>query len=134
MTARLAAEAVLLLHLAFIVFAVLGGWLALRWRWMPWLHLPAATWGVIVEWSGSICPLTYLENHFLRLAGESGYAGGFVERYLWPLIYPQDLTRQHQMAIGLLVLVMNLAAYAVVYARRQRRLRTTPATSTASSS
>jgi hypothetical protein len=119
MTYRAAADAVLLLHLAFIVFAVFGGWLALRWRWMPWLHLPAATWGVIVEWSGSICPLTYLENHFLRLAGDARYAGGFVERYLWPLVYPQGLTRQHQLAIGLLVLVANLAAYAAVLARRR---------------
>ncbi len=120
MLARLLADAVLLLHLAFIAFVVLGGWLALRWRWMPWLHLPAAAWGFVVEWSGSICPLTYLENHFLRLAGDAGYAGGFVERYLWPLIYPQALTPEHQFALGLLVLVVNVLAYAVVDARWRR--------------
>ena len=129
MTWRIAADAVLLAHLAFIVFAVLGGWLVLRWRWMPWLHLPAAAWGVIVEWSGSICPLTHLENHFLRLAGDAGYAGSFVERYLWPLIYPQGLTREHQFAIGLFVLAMNVAAYAVVVTRHRRAAAPTSTTS-----
>jgi hypothetical protein len=120
---RIAADAVLLVHLAFIVFAVLGGWLALKWRWMPWLHLPAATWGVVVEWSGSICPLTHLENHFLRRAGEAGYAGGFVEHYLWPLIYPQGLTREHQMVLGAIVLAMNVVAYGWLIVHRRCRPR-----------
>jgi hypothetical protein len=116
---RLAADAVLVVHLVFIAFAILGGWLALRLAWMPWLHLPAAGWAVFVEWSGSVCPLTYLENHFLRLAGEAGYAGGFVERYLWPLIYPQGLTRQHQLVLGTAALGINLVAYGYWWRRRR---------------
>lgn len=126
MLTRLLADGVLLLHLAFIAFVVLGGWLARRWRWLAWLHVPALAWGVIVEWSGSICPLTYLENHFLRLAGEAGYAGGFIERYVWPLIYPQGLERWHPFALGALVLLINLAAYATwALATRSRNSPTT---------
>ena len=117
---RIAADAVLVLHLAFIAFAVFGGWLATRWTWLPWLHLPAAAWAVLVECSGSICPLTHLENHFLRLAGEAGYDSSFVERYLWPLIYPQGLERGHQFVIALVVLAVNVAAYASWWRRRAR--------------
>lgn len=96
MDARLAADAVVLLHLAFIAFAMLGG-VSVAWRpCIAWLHLPAAAWGAWIEFSGAICPLTPLENHLRRMAGASGYAGGFVERYLIPVIYPAGLTAQAQ--------------------------------------
>ncbi len=119
MTYRLAADGVLLLHLAFIAFVLIGGVLAWRWRWMPWLHLPAAAWAVFVEWTGSLCPLTTLENHFMRLAGLAGYGGGFIEHYLWPLLYPLGLQREHQMLLGAVVLGVNLLAYSW----RWRRLK-----------
>lgn len=77
---RVLADAVLVLHLAFVVFVVAGGLLALRWRWAPFVHLPAAAWGVFVELSGRLCPLTPLENALRRAAGEAGYAGGFADR------------------------------------------------------
>jgi len=109
--ARLAADAVVLLHLAFIAFVVLGGVLA---AWRPrvaWLHLPAAAWAAWAEFSGAICPLTPLENELRRLAGQSGYAGGFVERYLIPLVYPPGLTPQVQQWLGAAVVAVNLAVY-----------------------
>lgn len=115
---RLAADAVLLLHLGFILFALLGAALALRWRWMPWLHLPALAWGATVEFMGWICPLTPLENALRRAGGAAGYAGSFVERYLVPLIYPGELTREWQFVLGGLLLVINVAIYCLVWRRR----------------
>lgn len=120
MGARLAADAVVLLHLAFIAFAMLGGVLV-AWRArIAWLHLPAAAWGAWIEFSGAICPLTPLENHLRRMAGASGYAGGFVERYLIPIVYPAGLTAQAQQWLGVLVVAVNLAIYLVVAGRCSR--------------
>lgn len=121
MLVRLAADAVLLLHLGFIAFVLLGGLLALRWRRAPWLHLPAAGWGVWIELSGAICPLTPLENRLRAAAGQAGYEGGFVEHYLLALIYPAGLTREVQWVLAALVLGVNLAIYAWVWRRRPRR-------------
>ncbi len=120
---RLAADAVLLLHLAFIVFVVAGGLLALRWRWAPLLHLPAAAWGAFVELSGRICPLTPLENALRLQAGQAGYEGSFIEHYLLALIYPAGLTHGIQFVLAALVLGVNIAVYAWVWRRRRRRSR-----------
>ncbi len=118
---RLAADAVLVLHLAFIVFVLLGGLLALRWRRAPWLHLPAAAWGGYIELSGGLCPLTPLENSLRRAAGEAGYAGGFIEHYLLPVIYPAGLTQEIQYLLAAIVLGVNALAYGWVWGRRRRR-------------
>lgn len=115
---RLAADATLLLHLAFIAFVVFGGLLALRWRRIPLFQLPAAAWGVYVELAAGTCPLTELENRLRALAGQVGYAGSFVERYLLPVIYPAGLTREGQFALAAVVLAVNLAAYALILRRR----------------
>lgn len=109
---RLLADAVLLLHLAFIVFVVFGAFLVWRFPRLAWLHLPAVAWGAFVELAGYPCPLTPLENHFRRLSGAAGFGGGFVEHYLVPTIYPQDLLREGQIALGIAVIVINVVAYA----------------------
>jgi hypothetical protein len=121
MSAAWAADAVLLLHLLFIVFALLGA--ALLWRWprIIWLHLPAVLWGAYVEFSGSLCPLTPLENRLRRAAGEQGYSSGFVEHYLLPLIYPEGLSRDMQAWLGAVVVVVNLLLYGLWLARRRRQ-------------
>ena len=120
MTYSWLADLVLLVHLLFIVFAVGGGALALRWRRMPWLHLPALAWGATVEFTGWICPLTPLENALRRAAGSATYSATFIERYLMPVIYPGELTRELQWALGVLLLVINGVVYAVVWRRRKR--------------
>jgi hypothetical protein len=117
---RLLADAVLLLHLAFIVFVVSGGLFLLRWPRLPWLHVPAVAWGVSIELSGCICPLTPLENRLRQLGGEAGYAGGFVEHYLLPIIYPVGLTHELQIALGLGVATLNLIAYAHWWRQRHK--------------
>jgi len=117
---RLAADAVLLLHFAFILFVLFGALAAARWRWMPLLHLPAATWGFAVELTGSICPLTYLENHWRLAAGQAGYTESFLEHYLLDLIYPPGLTRGLQLLLAAAVLMLNLGGYWWVWQRRRR--------------
>lgn len=111
------AALVMVMHFAFIVFVVMGGLLVLKRRWVAWLHIPAAVWGALIEFMGWICPLTPLENKFRMLAGESGYTGDFVARYLLPIIYPGALTREIQLLLGALVLIINVLVYAVVIRR-----------------
>ena len=117
----LLADLTVLLHAAFILFAVLGGLLAVRWPRIAWLHLPAVLWAAFIEFSGRICPLTPLENHYRELAGENGYTGGFIEHYILPVIYPAGLTRNIQLGLGLGVLVVNIVAYGIVIRRSMKR-------------
>lgn len=113
------AEAVVAVHFAFVVFVVLGGLLVLWRRWVMWLHLPAAAWGAMIELGGWICPLTPLEHWLRRRGGEAGYEGGFIEHYILPVLYPRGLTRGVQLALAIVVIVVNIAAYWLV----RRRLR-----------
>jgi hypothetical protein len=115
---RLLADAVLLLHLAFILFVAFGALLVARRRRLLPVHLLAAAWGVFVEASGAVCPLTWAELHYRRLAGDAGYEGGFIEHYLLPLIYPSGLTRSAQLVLGAGVLVLNAVLYAWIWRRR----------------
>jgi len=108
---RVLADGVLVLHLLFIVFVVAGGLWLRRWPWLAWLHLPAVLWGVGIELTGGICPLTPWENRLREWGGEAGYTGGFVEHYLLPIIYPADLTRTGQVLLGLGLATLNLVAY-----------------------
>ena len=114
------ANLVLIIHVAFIFFVVLGGLLALRWRWMVWLHLPAAVWGMLVEITDWTCPLTALEINWLQAAGDAGYAGGFMEHYLMRLIYPVGLTSAVQLLLGFGVIVTNVLVYMLVWKRWRR--------------
>lgn len=113
------AGAVLLVHLAFILFAVLGAALAIRWRWVPYVHLPAVAWAFYVEVSGQICPLTYWENDLRARAGQTGYSEGFIEHYLLPVIYPAGLTPTIQYWLAGVVISMNLALYGLILLRRR---------------
>lgn len=115
------ADALVLVHLAFIAFVVAGAWLLFRWPRLVWLHLPAVAWGAYVEFSGAICPLTPLENVLRARAGESGYEGGFIAHYILPLMYPAGLTPQVQLALGTAVVVLNALAYACWWRARHRR-------------
>ncbi len=119
---RLLADLVVLLHLAFVLFVVSGGVLALKWRWVAWLHLPAAAWGAAVECGGWMCPLTPLEHWLRGQAGETAAQSDFIARYVLPTLYPEGLTREVQFALGTLVVVVNL----VIYGWLWRRTRRTP--------
>lgn len=117
----LLAALTVLVHVLFVVFATGGGLLALRWPRVAWLHLPAAAWAVFVELSGGICPLTPLENELRERGGLQPYGGDFVANYVFPALYPEGLTRDVQLWIGLGVLAINAAAYAWVISRRTKK-------------
>jgi hypothetical protein len=119
---RLGADLVVAVHVLFIAFVVVGGFLAWRWPRLVWAHAPAAIWGALIEFAGWICPLTPLENALRTRAGGVGYAGGFVEHYVLPVVYPAGLTRAVQMILGAGVILINAVAYGVIIARwRQSR-------------
>jgi hypothetical protein len=118
-----AADALVIAHLAFIIFVILGGLLLLKWPRLIYLHLPAVVWGTLVELLGWLCPLTPLELHYRMLGGETGYSESFVQHYLLPLIYPAGLTRDVQTLLAMCVITINLVIYAVIYVKYQRNSR-----------
>jgi hypothetical protein len=120
---RWAADAVLMLHLAFIAFVVFGALLSLAWRWTPVIQLPAAAWGFYAELTGRICPLTILENDLRGRAGLSGYGESFIEHYLLRVIYPEGLSGAVQFALAAVVIAANGAIYAAILLRRRRQAR-----------
>jgi hypothetical protein len=122
----LAADALVVLHLVFVAFVVLGGLLVLRWPWLAWAHLPATVWGAWIEFAGWICPLTPLENRLREEAGEQVYATSFVEHYLLPVLYPASLTREVQWLLGGVVVAVNAVVYLVVWRRSKALHRQRP--------
>jgi len=118
---RLSADFVLLLHLAFIMFAAFGGLLVPRRPRIAWLHLPALLWGVLVQWADLICPLTPLENLLREFGGEGAYGGAFIEHYVGKLLYPDALTLELLYLLGALRIVINLVVYACVLQRHRHR-------------
>lgn len=121
---RLGADAVLLLHLAFIIFVLLGGLLVAWKRGFLLLHLPAIAWGLFVELSGRPCPLTHWENLLRRLAGTAGYEAGFIEHYLLPLIYPAWLSVPVQYLLAAVVVLVNALIYGGLAWRHRHRSAT----------
>ena len=118
---RILADATVLLHLAFVVFVVAGGLLALRWPAVAWVHLPAAAWGAWVEFAGWLCPLTPLENWLRQQGGGAVYTSSFVDHYLLPVLYPSALSRELQVVLGGFVIGVNAAVYVFVLRRRTRK-------------
>jgi hypothetical protein len=115
---RLLADLVVVVHALFVVFVLLGAFLALRWHWIVWIHIPAAVWGVLIEYGGWICPLTPLENYLRREAGQAEYTGDFIQHYLLGALYPQGLTRTTQYVLGSIALLTNLIGYALLIRKR----------------
>ncbi len=115
------ADVVLSGHLLFVLFVVGGGLLVLRWRRVAWVHLPCAAWGAVVELTGWVCPLTPLEGALRRRAGEAAYTGSFLQHYVGEVLYPVNLTRSVQVALGVGVVLLNACVYGWVLWRRERR-------------
>ena len=117
--AHVLATLVVATHVAFVAFVVIGGLLVIRWRKLLYVHLAAVVWAVYVEWSGAICPLTALENTLRAAAGLEAYAGDFVAEYVFPILYPEGLTRSAQLAIGAAVLAVNVGIYILLLRGRR---------------
>jgi hypothetical protein len=120
MIANIAADVVVLVHLAFILFVAAGGLLVLRWPKLAWVHVPAVVWGALIELAGWICPLTPLENRLRGATGEAAFAGGFIDGYIMPIVYPAGLTRGMQLTLGIAVIAVNLVVYGSLFLRRKR--------------
>ena len=118
---RIAADLLVIVHFAFIVFVVVGGLAALKWRWVILLHIPAAVWAALIEFQGWICPLTPWEQELWRLGGRAPYEGGFVAHYILPVVYPDGLTRGIQVGLGVGVVVLNVLVYGWLVARATGR-------------
>lgn len=114
------ADLVVVVHLGFVLFVLFGAFLILRWPRMMWLHLLAVAWGALIEFTGWVCPLTPLENWLRRQAGEEGYEGDFLQRYLLHLLYPDGLTHEIQLLLGFGVLLVNISVYSWVWRRSCR--------------
>ena len=119
MAYRAAADAILVAHLAFVLFVVFGALLVLRWPRLAWLHIPAVVWAAFIEFSGTICPLTQLEVALRQRAGQAGYGGGFIDHYVVSLLYPEGLTQNTQSVLGAVVVAINAAIYIVAFRRRR---------------
>jgi hypothetical protein len=117
---RLLSDFLVLLHLSFIVFAVFGGLFVIQWRKVVWLHLPAVVWAAWIEFSGGICPLTYLENWLLVKSGSGGYHGDFIANYIMPIVYPANLTRKIQVTLAISVIIINLLIYGCVFMMKKK--------------
>ena len=117
MAYRAAADAILVAHFAFVLFAVLGAFLLLRWPAFVWLHAPAVIWAAFIEFSGAVCPLTPLEVALRQQAGQAGYAGGFIDHYVVSLLYPEGLTPDIQTMLGTVVVALSAAIYVVAFRR-----------------
>lgn len=120
MITRFLADVIVLVHLAFILFVAAGGLLVLRWPRLAWMHVPAVVWGALIELAGWICPLTPLENRLRASAGDAAYPGGFIDRYIMPIVYPAGLTRGLQLTLGVAVIAVNLVVYSSLVLRRKR--------------
>jgi hypothetical protein len=117
---RALADAVALFHAAFVIFVVFGSLIVIRWPGVIWIHLPAAMWGAAIEFGGWTCPLTPIENVLRSRAGEAGYAGGFVDHYIFRALYPDGLTPAIRWSLGAFVLIVNALAYGFIWNRRLR--------------
>lgn len=119
---RLFADLVVVAHVAFVLFVAVGGLLVVKWPRLAWVHAPAAAWGAAVELAGWVCPLTPLEQLLRGRAGDAGYQGDFIARYLLPVLYPEGLTRDVQLALGAAVILINGAFYVAAFRRRSGRV------------
>src|SRR4051794_25174780 len=120
---RLLADAVVIFHFCFVAFVIGGGLLVLRWRRLMWLHLPAVAWGIFIELSHGICPLTPLENHLREAGGGSAYQGDFVDHYIMPVLYPEGLTNRMQVALAGIIVTINAVCYTIIVRRHLRTRR-----------
>ena len=117
---RLLADLVVVTHLGFVLFVVFGGFLLRRWPKLIYAHVPAAVWGVLIEFGGWICPLTPLENSLRSRGGQDRYEGDFIEHYIIPLLYPHGIQRNTQLALGITALAVNALAYFLYFRNRRK--------------
>ncbi|MDX2504467.1 MAG: DUF2784 domain-containing protein [Gammaproteobacteria bacterium] len=111
---KLGADLLVIVHLGFIGFVILGGFMLLKWRWLIFIHLPAVLWAALLEFHGWVCPLTPMEQSLRQLGNQQGYTGGFIDHYILPVIYPPALEEELQLILGVLVILINSIFYLLI--------------------
>ena len=111
---ELAADLTLIVHFAFIIFVVFGVLLFIVSTKIIYVHVPALIWGIYLEFTHSVCPLTYLENWFLLKANLTTYSEGFIQKYLMPFVYPKNLTEDLQTYLAIVLIVTNIIVYRLI--------------------
>ena len=114
------ANLTLIAHLIFILFVVIGGLIFFIFPKIIYMHLPALSWGIYIELTNSVCPLTYLENWFLYKGEFTPYSNNFINNYLIPIIYPEGLTNEIQIYLGISLIVINILIYGLIYKNFKR--------------
>lgn len=117
---KLAADLLVLIHFSFIIFVVLGGFLVLRWPRVAWIHLPAVSWGIWIEFNNGICPLTTFEKSLRETANTPSYAGNFIDNYIIPIIYPPGFTPETASLLGFALLATTILIYSTAIIRKLR--------------
>ena len=115
------ANLTLIAHLIFILFVVFGGLIFFIFPKIIYMHIPALLWGIYIELTNSVCPLTYLENWFLYKGELSTYSSDFINNYLFPIIYPEGLTAEIQIYFGILLIAVNILIYGLIYKKYLKR-------------
>ena len=122
----LAANLTLIVHFAFIIFVVFGALLFFVSTKIIYVHVPALIWGIYIELTHSVCPLTYLENWFLQKANLTTYSEGFIQNYLVPIVYPKHLTDNLQIYFAIVLIVANMIMYGLIISKSKKKLATFP--------
>ena len=118
---ELAADFSLIVHFAFITFVVFGALLFFVLKKIIYVHLPALFWGIYIELTYSICPLTHLENWFLQKADLKTYSEGFIQNYLAPIVYPKNLTEDLQIYFAIVLVIINSIIYGFIINKIKKR-------------
>ena len=119
---ELAADLTLIVHFAFIIFVVFGALLFFVSTKIIYVHVPALIWGIYIELTHSVCPLTYLENWFLQKANLTTYSEGFIQNYLVPIVYPKNLTEDLQTYSATALIVANMIMYGLIISKSKKKL------------
>ena len=118
---ELAADLTLIVHFTFIIFIAFGALLFFVSKKIIYVHIPALIWGIYMELTHSVCPLTYLENWFLEKANLSAYSESFIQHYLIPIVYPKNLTEDLQIYLAIVLMVANAIIYGLIIIKSQRK-------------
>jgi hypothetical protein len=115
---RLLADLIVVVHLAYLVFIPVGGFLAWRWPRLIPIHLAAVAVALVSITIGFECPLTTWEESLRRLGGEKPYTDGFIDHYLTGKVYPHG----HDALVQLIFAAAVLTAYIGVFVRQRSRV------------
>ena len=120
---KVASDISLSIHMVFVLFVIFGGVLVFKWRRVLFFHLPCLFWGCCIEFFGWTCPLTPLENYFRQKAGESIYESDFIDKYIYTIIYPENLSTELQTQLGIVLIIFNFIVYSAVFLSRKFNIR-----------